>query len=390
MMQKRRLKKTPVAFVLVILLLIALGVGSATQNNATLFSPLYEIYQYLQNYFYWPEEVIDQELLYGAIKGMVEQLDDPYSEFLDPEERELWEMSLEGELTGVGIEIGIRDGLLTVIAPLAETPADRAGILSGDKILAIDGDSTENITLTEASLRIRGEIGTTVVLLVRHKDGAEEEISIVRDLIVVEAVKSELLEDGRIGYIQIRRFESDTTLELDQALVNFDLNRLEGFILDLRNNGGGRLEAAISVSSRFVDEGIICTTKGRVAGEQSYHSSGNVVPNLPLVVLINGGTASAAEITAGAIRDHNMGILMGERTFGKGVIQRLMQFADNSALKLTTGEYYTPLGHVVHEVGLEPDIPLTEEDDPIEAAIAWLDAHVGVEMPISLATGTTR
>ena len=389
-MRKKWLKKAPVAFSLVLFVLIAFGAGSATQNNTALFSPLYEIYQYLQNYFYWPEEVIDQELLYGAIKGMVDQLDDPYSEFLDPEEREQWEMSLEGELTGIGVEIGIRDGLLTIIAPLVETPAERAGILPGDKVLAIDGDSTEGITLTEASLRIRGEIGTSVVLLVRHKDGTEEEILVVRDLIVVEAVKSELLEDDRIGYIQIRRFDSDTTLELDRALVNFDLNELEGFILDLRNNGGGRLETAISVSSRFVDEGIICMTKGRVAGEQSYYSSGNAVPNLPLVVLVNGGTASAAEITAGAIRDHGMGILMGERTFGKGVIQRLMQFADNSALKLTTGEYYTPLGHVVHEVGLEPDIALSEDDDPIEAAVAWLVAHVGIEMPLVHATGAAH
>jgi carboxyl-terminal processing protease len=389
-MPKLRLQRASVAFALAIVLLIALGVGSARQKNGTLFSPLYEIYQYLQNYFYWPEKIVDQEMLYGAIKGMVEQLNDPYSEFLDPKERELWEMGIEGELTGVGIEIGIRDDVLTVITPLAEMPAERAGILPGDRILSIDGDPTEGTTLTEASLKIRGEIGTTVVLLVRHKDGTEEEISIIRDLIIVEAVKSSLLADDRIGYIQIRRFDLDTTLELDQTLVSFDLTALDGFILDLRNNGGGRLEVAVSVSSRFVDEGVICTTKGRLAGEETYWSSGNVVPNLPLVVLINGGTASAAEITAGAIHDHGMGILIGERTFGKGAIQRLMPFADGSALKLTTGEYYTPSGHKVHEVGLEPDIALSEEDDPIEAAIAWLDAHVGEKMPLSLEIGATR
>ncbi len=367
-----------------LLLVVVFGVSGSRQTATDLFSPLEQLYQYIDRYFYWPERIEDRTLLYGAMKGLVKQLDDPYSEFLDPGDHERWEESLEGEFSGVGIEITIKDTVLTVIAPLMGTPAEQAGVQIGDQILAIDGDSTDGITLTEASLKIRGEVGTAVVLLLRHRDGSEEEVSIVRDTISVEAVTTELLAEERILYIRISRFDSDVTHELDQILLGGDLEISDGVILDLRNNPGGLLNAAIDVSRRFVDDGMIVITKGRVAGEQTYPALGNRIPNLPLVVLVNGGTASAAEIAAGAIRDHEMGILIGERTFGKGVIQRMIEFSDGSALKLTTGEYVTPLGHVVQGVGLVPDIELAEAEDPIEAAIAWIDAHIGERMPISL------
>ncbi len=159
---------------------------------------------------------------------------------------------------------------------------------------------------------------------------------------------------------------------------------MDGIILDLRNNPGGLLSSAISVSSRFVDKGIILTVKDRVSGDQSYWSTGNTIPNLPLAVLVNGGTASAAEITAGAIRDHDMGILIGEKTFGKGVIQRMINFPDGSALKLTTGEYHTPNGDAVQGIGITPDVKVGEDGDPIETAIDWIEAHVGERMPIAI------
>lgn len=367
-----------------ILLVVVFGVSGSRQTATDLFAPLEQLYQYIDRYFYWPERIEERTLLHGAMKGLVKQLDDPYSEFLDPGDHERWEESLEGEFSGVGIEITIKDDVLTVIAPLVGTPAEQAGVRIGDQILAIDGDSTEGITLTEASLKIRGEAGTTVVLLLRHRDGGQEEVSIVRDTITIEAVTSERLADERILYVRISRFDSDVTHELDQILLAGDLETSDGIILDLRNNPGGLLNAAIDVSRRFVDDGVIVITKGRVAGEQTYPALGNRIPNLPLVVLVNGGTASAAEIAAGAIRDHEMGILIGERTFGKGVIQRMIEFSDGSALKLTTGEYVTPLGQAVQGVGLVPDIELTEAEDPIEAAIAWIDAHVGERMPIPL------
>jgi carboxyl-terminal processing protease len=365
-----------------VLLVVVLGVGGAQQSPTELLAPLTEVYNYVQSYFYWPDRIEDTSLVHGAMKGMVEALGDPYSEFLDPRDLTGWNESLEGEFVGVGIEIAIRDGVLTVVAPLEGTPAEEAGLVSGDQILAIDGESTEGITLTEAAVRIRGQPGTTVVLLLRHKDGTTAETPIVRRQITVPAAKSELKAEGRVAYIRLSRFDKDATTELDRALAGFDLAHLDGMILDLRNNAGGLLEQAIRVASRFVDQGVVVSTKDRVSKEQSYWSTGNTIPNLPLAVLVNGGTASAAEIAAGAIRDHRMGVLAGEKTFGKGVIQRMIEFDDGSALKLTTGEYFTPLGHVVQEVGLEPDLPVAEGEDPLQVAIDWVKAHAGSLMPL--------
>jgi len=367
-----------------IALIMAIGVGGSQERASDLFEPVYQVYQYIKSYFYKPELIDDQKALYGAMKGVVEQLNDPYSEFLDPEEKERFEESLEGEFTGVGIEITIVDDVLTVITPLVGTPAEAAGVLAGDQILQIDGESTEGITLSEAAYKIRGEEGTTVTLTVRHEDGTVEDIPIVRAKITIESVDSKTLDEGRIGYIRIFRFESDTVTELDRALRSFDLENLTGLILDLRNDPGGYVPTAISVASRFVDDGVIVITEDRTSGERKYYSKGNRVPNVPLAVLINRGTASASEIVAGAIRDHNMGILIGEKSFGKGVYQQFINFDDGSALKITAGEYFTPLGHVVNGVGLTPDIEVDEDADPIDVAVSWLEAHAGVEMPIDL------
>lgn len=372
----------------VVLLLFAFGVGGAQETSPDLFSPLSQLYQTIKAYFYQPDRVNDQQALYGAMKGLVDQLDDPYSEFLDPTQRKDFEDSLNGEFTGVGIEITIKDNVLTVIAPLADTPAEQAGIRAGDQILAIDGESTEGISLTQASTKIRGVEGTTVTLRVRHKDGTEEEIPIVRSQITVQSVTSKLVDDGRILYIRLSRFDEHVVLGLDQALTSEDLDPLDGIILDMRNNPGGLLTAAISISSRFVDKGIVVSTTSRTSGDQAYWSTGNVIPDLPLAVLVNGGTASAAEITAGAIRDHDMGILIGQQTFGKGVIQQLFDYRDGSALKLTTGEYTTPDGHVVQGVGLTPDIVVPDDGDPIAVATSWIEAHAGQRMPIPIGSAT--
>jgi len=230
--------------------------------------------------------------------------------------------------------------------------------------------------------------GTTVTLRIRHKDGTEEDIPIVRSQITVQSVTSKLVDDSRILYIRLSRFDEHVVLGLDQALTSVDLDSLDGIILDMRNNPGGLLTAAISVSSRFVDQGIVVSTKSRISGEQPYWSTGNVIPDLPLAVLVNGGTASAAEITAGAIRDHDMGILIGQQTFGKGVIQQLFDYRDGSALKLTTGEYTTPDGHVVQGVGLTPDIIVPDDGDPMADATSWIEAHAGQRMPISIGSAT--
>jgi carboxyl-terminal processing protease len=330
-----------------ILLVLALGVGGAQETGNDLFAPVHQIYQYIKSYFYQPERIDDQQALYGAMKGVVQHLDDPYSEFLDPDDRQRFDESLSGEFSGVGIELSIVDSVLTVITPLVET-------------------------------------GTTVTLTVRHDDGSIEDIPIVRDTIVLEPIKSELRADGQIGYIRLYRFEQDTTTELDSVLSSFDLESLAGFILDLRNNPGGLLNEAISVSSRFVDEGVLLITEDRLSDEKKYYARGNRIPNVPVAVLINRGTASASEITAGAIRDNDMGILIGEQSFGKGVYQQLIEFPDGSALKITAGEYFTPDRKVVNGVGLQPDIVVEEGQDPVDVAIEWIRAHAGVEMPIDL------
>jgi carboxyl-terminal processing protease len=363
--------------------------GSQQQTPADLFDPVYQIYQYVESYFYKPELIDDQSALYGAMKGVVEQLDDPYSEFLDPQDRQQFDESLEGEFSGVGIEISIKDNVLSVVTPLVGTPAEAAGILAGDQILAIDGESTEGFTLTKAGVRIRGETGTSVTLTIRHEDGTIVDIPIVRATITIEPVTSDTLADGTIAYIRILRFESETVALLDEALGSFDLEAMTGLILDLRNDPGGLMTAATSTAGRFVDEGIVLRTNDRLSGEKLYWSKGNRVPNLPLAVLINRGSASASEIAAGAIRDNNMGILIGQTSYGKGVFQQLIDFPDGSALKITAGEYFTPAGHVVNNVGLTPDIVVEEGGDPVAVAVQWIQDHAGTVMPIDLGVAVT-
>ncbi|MEN6369586.1 MAG: S41 family peptidase [Thermotogota bacterium] len=380
------MKRTLGILLLALLGVCAVGAGGSQQqaSSSGLFDPVYQIYQYVQSYFYKPELIDDQKALYGAMKGVVEELGDPYSEFLDPEEKREFDESLEGEFSGVGIEISIEEGVLTVITPLVGTPAEAAGIKAGDQVLAIDGKATEKITLSGASTRIRGEIGTTVTLTVRHEDGQVVDIPIVRSLIVIDPVESKTLEDGKIGYIRILRFESDTVVEVDEALASFDLAQMSGLVLDLRNNPGGLMPAAISVCSRFVDEGVVLLVHDRLSGEKKYYSKGNRIPNLPLAILINRGSASAAEITAGGIRDNRMAVLIGETSFGKGVYQQMIDFPDGSALKITAGEYFTPSGQVVQEIGLTPDIAIPEDGDPIAAAVEWIDQQDGVALPLDL------
>ncbi len=384
---KRAMLKRILGILLPTLLLVcAVGAGGSQQqpSSSELFDPVYQIYQYVQSYFYKPELIDDQKALYGAMKGVVEQLGDPYSEFLNPEEKIQFDESLEGEFSGVGIEISIEDGVLTVITPLVGTPAEAAGVLAGDQILAIDGETTEKVTLSGAAVRIRGETGTTVTLTVRHENGDIIDIPIVRSIIVIDPVNSNTLENGTIGYIRVLRFESDTVVELDRALASFDLETMKGLILDLRNNPGGLMPSAISLCSRFVDEGVVLVVHDRLSGEKKYYSKGNRIPNLPLAILINRGSASASEIAAGGIRDNRMGVLIGETSFGKGVYQQMIDFPDGSALKITAGEYFTPSGRVVQGVGLAPDIAVPEGEDPIAAAIRWIGEQDGAAVPLEL------
>ncbi len=382
---KKRVRSTWLVLAGIAIGVAAMSLLGAQNPSSALFAPLSQIYQYVQSYFYRPERIDDQQAVYGALRGMIEVLDDPYSEYLDPEAYEQFNQSIEGEFSGVGIEITIKDDAVTVITPLVGTPAEAAGVLAGDRILAIDGESTEGMSLTEASIRIRGDAGTSVTLSVLHSDDTTEDILIVRDLITVSPLYLELLDEENVLYIQLSRFDSSVNYELEAELESYDLSSLDGLILDLRYNPGGLLSTAISVSSLFIDRGqLIVTTESRISGEQKYSSIGNTIPNIPLAVLINAGTASSAEITAGAIRDQEMGILIGSKSFGKGVVQRVFDFSDGSALKLTTAEYLTPSGQAVDGVGLTPDIEVADDEDPVEHALEWLTSHAGTRTPFSL------
>ena len=384
MKRHRILRRALAVLIPTCIIVLTFTVSGVQDSPSDLFDPVYQIYQYVKSYFYQPERIDEQQALYGAMKGIVEQLDDPYSEFYDPEDKQAFDEGLSGEFSGVGIEITLEDDILSVITPLVGSPAEAAGMRIGDKILAIDGESTDGNTLTESALQIRGEIGTTVVLTVLHEDATTEDIAIVRDTIIVEPVKYEAKEDGAIAYIRLLRFEPDTTTELDRALLTFDLANITGLILDLRNNAGGLMSEAISVANRFVDSGVVLITEDRQSGQKKYYARGNQIRNFPIAILINRGTASASEIAAGAIRDNNMGILIGDQSFGKGVFQHLIDFPDGSALKITAGEYFTPNGTIVNGVGLSPDIILEEDQDPIDIAIQWINDHAGIEMPIDI------
>lgn len=353
--------------------LLAFGAGQ-TQD---LFAPLTEVYRLIHNYFYRAQELEDAELLHGAIRGMIDALGDPYSTFFDPQEYARWQESLSGEYSGIGMEITIRDGRITVVTVFPGTPAAIAGIRPGDWIQAVDGQSTEGMKLEDVSARIRGPEGTSVTLTVQHVDGVAEKISLVRTKIRIESVQGRYIPEEQVGYVRILRFDLDTPAKLGQILYGFPLDELVGMVLDLRNNPGGYLGTAVEVASFFVDQGTIVKSIG-TSWARTYSSRGNSFPNLPLAVLVNEGTASAAEIVAGAIQDHGVGVLVGRPTFGKGLIQEIVwELPDGSAIRLTTGEYFTPSGRPVQDVGLTPDIvvealPAEGNDPDLAAALDWI------------------
>ncbi len=351
---------------------------------APLFSPLFEAYQRIKSNFYKPEDAPDARLLKGAIQGMVETLGDPYSRYLSPEDyrqfNEGFEKEVVEEFGGLGMQIEVRDGKLLVVAPLHDTPASRAGIEAGDWIVEIDGQSTDGITQEQAVKKLRGPKGTSVTLKIRREDGSEKTFEIVREIITIKIVSHSVLANGQVGYIQVYTFNTLTRVDVEKALKDLLARGVKGLILDLRNNPGGLLNQAVDLASLFVDEGPVLKVQSR-NGSEVYNSKGNRYPNLPLAVLVNRGTASASEIVAGAIRDHQMGVLFGKRTFGKGVIQTSFTLSDGSALLLTTAEYFTPKGRRVHETGLTPDVITERESETLQRALQWVLSQAGKTCP---------
>lgn len=307
------------------------------------------------------DDVDDEELLQHAIRGMLEGLD-PHSSFLDEEQFRELRIGTSGEFGGLGIEVNMDNGAVRVVSPIDDTPADRAGMQAGDLIIQIDSDTVDGMTLNDAVQKMRGEPGTKITLTV-VRDGESEpfEVEIERDVIEVRSVSSRMLEDG-YAYLRVASFQSNTQSALDEEISKLRAENngenLRGVVLDLRNNPGGVLNAAVSVSDTFLDEGLIVYTDGRIdQSKMRYNArSGDALDGAPMVVLVNRGSASASEIVAGALQDHNRAIVVGSQSFGKGSVQTIEDLRDGSALKLTTARYYTPDGHSIQARGIRPDV----------------------------------
>ena len=306
------------------------------------------------------EDVTPEKLIEGAIKGMVSVLD-PHSAYLTKEGYKEMQISTTGSFGGLGIEIGVRDDVLTVISPIEGTPAFHAGVLPGDRIVKIDGKSTTDMSLEDAVKLLRGPKGTQVVItILRDKQEKPMDMAITRAMIHIESVKAEMLDPG-YGYIKVRNFQVDTADDIRSALE--EMGPLKGLILDLRYNPGGLLDQAVSVSDLFLESGMIVYTDGRRPEEKTEyraHKEGTF-EGFPMIVLINGGSASAAEIVSGALQDNKRAIVVGVKSFGKASVQSLKPLNDGSALKLTVARYYTPSGRSIQATGIEPDIRVNQK-----------------------------
>ncbi len=360
------LSKTKVIFNSLLISVFLCGVLFLNGNSGEVKADTEEIYKNIgvftevlrqveENYV---EPQDPQELIYGAIKGMIRNLD-PHSSFMTKEEYKDLMLETKGSFTGIGIEITVKDGILTVVSPIEGTPAYKAGIKAGDKIIKVEDKPTQDMTLMEAVKSIRGPKGSKVNLSVM-REGIEKllEFSITRDVIPLISVKHNLLTP-EIGYLRISNFQGNTTEDLEIALKDIENGReLKGLILDLRNNPGGLLSQAIEVSDLFLDSGLIVSTQGRDKSQNikatAHKNEKN--RNYPIIVLINSGSASAAEIVAGALQDNKKALILGTKSFGKGSVQTILPLSDGSGLRLTTARYYTPSGRSIQISGIEPDI----------------------------------
>ena len=323
-------------------------------ENLQIFSDVLDIVQ--ENYV---QEVQSEELIEGAISGMLRTLD-PHSSYLDPDAYKELQVETKGSFGGIGIEITIRDGVLTVVSPLEGTPAYELGIQAGDQILRVDGEPTKEMTLMEAVKKMRGPKGTNVVLTIMREEFTKpQDFVVTRDTIAIKSVRSKTLEPG-YGYIRISQFQSSTARDLRKDISELEKENkpLKGLILDLRNNPGGLLDQAVKVSDEFLNEGLIVYTGGRLKSQDMrFEAHMNTRPHsYPVVVLVNEGSASAAEIVAGALQDHKRAVVVGVKTFGKGSVQTVMPLRNGAALRLTTALYYTPSGRSIQAKGIVPDI----------------------------------
>lgn len=316
------------------------------------------------------DEKTPQELIYGSLRGMLSSLD-PHSQFLDPDEYKELKTETQGKFGGLGIEISIRDGLLTIITPLEDTPAWRAGIKAGDHIVKIDGELTRDMTLDDAVKKMRGKPGTEVkITVLREGEFKLIDFTIVREIIQIQDVKNTQILQDHIGYIRLAEFREDSATAFRKALEDLTQQGADSLILDLRNNPGGLLNVAINTTEEFLPDGkIIVSTKGRRLAQNTITRSANKTHLIswPMVVLLNEGSASGSEILAGALQDNKRAIILGTKSFGKGSVQSVIPLPDGSGLRLTTSKYFTPSGRSIHGIGIEPDIVIEPQMPPQEA-----------------------
>ncbi|WP_337288646.1 S41 family peptidase [Candidatus Methylomirabilis sp.] len=348
------------AIVLILLLLIIGGGGhhevTAVEDNYERLKVFTEVLSLVQTNYV--EETKPRDLIYSSIKGMLESLD-PHSAFMPPDIFKEMQVETQGLFGGLGIEITVKDRMLTVVAPIEGTPADRAGMHPGDRIVKIDGSPTKDMTLMEAVKKLRGSKGTSVTLtILREESPGPFDLTLVREVIEVKSVKAKDLGDG-IAYVRISAFQERTGKDLLKAIEQLGQGVMSAMVLDLRNNPGGLLNQAVQVSDLFLDQGqLIVYTEGRLKNQDLRFSAehGAQIPKIPIVVLVNGGSASASEIVAGALQDWKRAVILGTKTFGKGSVQTVVPLSDGSGLRLTTAKYFTPQGRSIHGTGLVPDI----------------------------------
>ncbi len=338
----------------------AVAASAETYRQLSLFGDVFE--RVRQDYVEQPEEA---DLVEAAINGMLTSLD-PHSSYMDPRSFRDMQVQTRGEFGGLGIEVTMEDGLVKVVTPIDDTPAFEAGVMANDLITHIDGEQVQGMTLSQAVEMMRGPVDSDVTLRIRRGNAADPiEVTITRDIIRVRPVRARVEDD--IGYLRVTAFNEQTFTNLRTAIQDMKdeigEERLQGFVIDMRNNPGGLLDQAIMISDAFLDRGEIVSTRGRDPEETQRFSakSGDLTNGLPLVVLINGGSASASEIVAGALQDHERATLIGSRSFGKGSVQTIIPLGGNGALRLTTAKYYTPSGRSIQARGIDPDIVVLQE-----------------------------
>lgn len=361
----KKFKKLVIVLVMTLLTVnISAKEKTGFMSNIKQLKEISDIMDIVQENFVGDKEIDKEILMQGALRGMIESLEDAHSNYFSKDGMEDLENQINGEYTGVGMIIRKYSNEPVTVELLIEgTPAFKAGIRPNDKIMKIDGESTYNMELEDASKKLKGKVGTNVKLMIyREKEKKEKEVILKRENIKLENVKSKML-DNKIGYIKLTQFGTDVDLQVAKSLEKLQESGMEGLIFDLRNNPGGKIDQAIKIGSMFIENGVIVSERPKKGKEMFSEREGKYYGDFPLIILINEGSASASEIVSGAVRDYKRGLLLGEKSYGKGSVQVLMPLPDGDGIKLTIAKYYTPNGENINGIGIEPDIKVEEKDD---------------------------